>query len=307
MAKVLIAQRAWRTIIEEVNFFAADGGREAIVYPLFSLVRKAECMKATWEMLRLEDIDYFVVTHVRPPLRKFCVHTPVRAKFSFASSEERQEFQSDIHGWVEENFSKHPLLELGNVHSHPFSVFWTRPSSGGDQMDYTRIHGMWQHMRQKRFVDTPLEIILCRKFFGIRLWDACCFGFDEAQKIVALGKAKIISDNDARVQKALSVPFISLPEGSLWRKQQLAEMPEIQSIDKFCFGWSTAAVKLDDRKNVFVHFSPQYPNDCSVLVQMEDVSTGTWSPMRRITMENTSEALSVKKILNIFMNGGNNE
>jgi hypothetical protein len=307
MAKVLIAESAWQKIIEEVNFFAADGGREAIIYPLFSLTRKSECMKATWEMLGLEDIDYFVVTHVHPPLRKFCVHTPVRAKFSFASSDEEQEFQADVQGWVQENFSKYPLLELGNVHSHPFSVLWTRPSSGGDQMDYARIHKMWQHMRQKRFVDTPLEIILCRNFFFRQSWKACCFGFDKTQEIVTLGKAEIISDDDVRVRNALSVPFVVLPEGISWQKQQLAEVPEIQSIDKFCFGWSTAAIKLDDRRNVFMHFSPQYPKDCSALVQMEDVAEGIWSPMRRITTEDAREALSIKKILNIFMNGGNNE
>lgn len=300
MTRVLIAESAWKTIVDEVNFFAADGNKEAALYPMFGFSRTQECLKTAWEMLGLEDIEYFVITHAHAPMRKFCFHTPVRAWFKFANDEEQNEHANDIKQWSTTLFAQHSMLEIGNVHSHPFSTIWTQPSSGGVYGDYYRMREMWRQM-QKRMVDTPLEVILTRKFFGKKEWSACCFGFDSNQRVVSLGSAEIVRDDDLRVANVLAVPFILTPEGGEWKEKQFQQLSVLEAIDHYYFGWSTARVKIAENIFAFVHLSPQFQQGNEFLLQLANPETKQWTTMERVSFKSEAGNFSLFDIFNQFL------
>lgn len=303
MAKVYITQSAWQTILEEVRYFARQGNREAIVYPLFGFIRSTECLKAPWEMLEQEDLDSFVVTHAHAPLRKFCAHTGVRAKFVFGNDEEKEEWEKDMSCWSQPLCDAYPSLEIGNVHSHPFAHFWTQPSSGSDQMDYARIYKLWQHLRNRK-VNSPLEIILCRSFFGWEKWSACCFTFDAAQNIVSLGKAQIISNHDELAQAVLTIPYWKTTEGRQWEKWQRDNIPEIEEIDRFYFGWSSVRIKRSESNYFFIHLPPQFPFAKSILGQHFDAQAKELSQAQKINVYGSNYRISLREIIQTFKQGG---
>lgn len=306
MTQVYITQSAWCTILEEVKFFATQENREAIVYPMFGFIRSSDCMKAPWEMLELYDLESFVVTHAHAPLRKFCEHTNIRAKFNLATDADKLEFNEDIIHWSKPLNEMYPTLEIGNVHSHPFARGWTYPSSGNDQMDYPRIYKLWQHMCG-RMVNSSLEIILCRAIFSRNKWKACCFSFDEKQKIVSLGKAHIISDDDPQVKKVLALPYWKTNEGARWEKMQQDQVPEIQAFDRYFFGWSTVRMKfLEQSLHLFVHLPPQFPKVERVIVQGYDEINRKWLAKKFFSLPRSTSYFPLKEIIQKYLERGDN-
>lgn len=300
MTDVYIALSAWYTILKEIRFFAEQGNREAIIYPLFGFIRSANCMKAPWEMLELEDIESFLVTHAHAPLRKFCAHTSYRAQFNLVCEKDEEEFNQDIEAWSKPICSKYPTLEIGNVHSHPFVRGWAWPSSGRN-MDYARIYRLWEHLK-KRKLNCPLEIILCRakfdfgRFFGYSKWDACCFSFDGRQNIVPLGKAHIIGDNDWRIKRILTIPYWKTEEGLKW-EQQLREQIPVESVDRFDFGWSAMPIRINADRYLLIHLPPQFPAPEYILTQIFDKATRKWSGTEKLNFNGSGFALPFREIV----------
>lgn len=280
MPQVLITQSAWTVITKEVNFFARQN-KEAIVYPLFGFVRSDNCLKAPWEMLALDDIKYFVVTHAFVPPREMCDHSTIQAGFMFSSEEDQDRWQKALENWYRPLCQRFPTLEIGNVHSHQFARYTTWPSSGGESTDYYRIYGFWQHLRTRK-LDTPLEIIICRAGFFGRDWKACCFGFDQTQSLIPLDSAKIVADDDILVTDVLTRPFNLTSWGLFWKLEQRRQLPEIESFDNYYFGWTSCKIKLAENKYLFVNLPPSFPDCDYILWQTLDVENKKWQQMKRL-------------------------
>ena len=282
MPRVLITQSAWITIAREINFFAKQN-KEAIIYPLFGFSRSADCLKAPWEMLTLDDLDYFVVTHAFAPSRDLCNHSTVSAGFRLLSKEDQVKWQTAITTWHQPLCQKFPTLEIGNVHSHQFARFRTWPSTGGESTDYYRLYKFWRHLRTRK-LDTPLEIIVCQAGYFGRTWKACCFGFDTEQDIVSLGSAKIIADDHPLVAKVLTRPFNLTSQGLFWQLEQRRQLPEIESFDNYYFGWQSCRIKLSENKYLFVNLPPSFPNCHYILFQTLEVESKSWNRMKRLAI-----------------------
>lgn len=280
MPRVLITHSAWKIITREVSFFAKQN-KEAIIYPLFGFIRKDDCLKPPWEMLTLDDIKYFVITHAFAPPRELCNHSTARAGFMLLSEEDQIKWQQAMESWYLPLCQKFPTLEIGNVHSHQFARRTTWPSSGGNSTDYYRIYKFWQHLRARK-LDTPLEVIICQAgYFGWD-WKACCFGFNQEQSLVSFGSASIIYDNHPVVSKILSVPFNLTLEGLFWKLEQRRQVPEIESFDNYYFGWTSCKIQLSKSRYLFVNLPPSFPNCNYILWQTLDVENKQWGPMAKL-------------------------
>ncbi len=278
MPNVLISKSAWNIIECEIGHFAADGNKEAIVYPLFGFLRASQCIKSPWEPINLTDIDTFVVTHAFAPPREYCNHSQVRAGLQFPSPEVEERYENALQAWARQYTSQYPTLEIGNIHSHPFATGCTTPSGIGG--DYTRIYSLWQHM-MTRGVNTALEIIVCRSKKTSQVhWIACCFGFDNGQKVVSLGAATIVSDSDSRVRKVLSRPFRELAQGPLWENAQRQNVPQLHTFRRASNGWIAIGAEVEGNRQLAVYLPPSFPNAPHVLYQTYDSAERRWSSMK---------------------------
>lgn len=296
MPRVLITQSAWTIIAREVSFFAKQN-KEAIIYPLFGFIRKTDCLKAPWEMLTLDDIEYFIVTHAFAPPRELCDHSTVRAGFIFLSEEDQLKWQKAMEDWYQLWCQKFPTLEIGNVHSHQFARGNTWPSSGGESTDYYRIYKFWQHLTTRK-LDTPLEIIICQAGYFGRAWKACCFGFDQTQSLISFGSAQIIKDDHPLVAEVLTRPFNLTSRGLFWKLEQIRQLPEeIESFDNYYFGWISCKIKLSETKYLFVNLPPSFPNCDYVLWQTLDIANKKWRSMKSLEIDGFN--LQLKDIVEI--------
>lgn len=294
MIPVYIARSAWEVIIKEVNFFAnhKNGQKEAVVYSFFNFVRSRECVKAPWEMLELEDLNCFVVTHAHAPMREFCNHTQFLGEFIFSNEEERQIWEQDIDSWKNRIWINCPNLIIGTVHSHPFAVGHTYPSKG-ENGDYTRIYKYWNYSKSCN-INTPLEIIICKPSKGKKEWKACCFGFDKKQKIICFDDIKIIEDNDSIIRHALQKPFVLRRDGVEWEKKQ-SEV--IDRVERSFFGTSYR-IKLDEKNFLLVHLPYSFPSKDNVLFQVFDSELKTWSKMQIWNKKKSFSKKYLHKIIN---------
>jgi len=274
----LITKSAWECITREVEYFAAhpQGSKEAIVYPLFGFLRRSRCVKAPWEMLGIEDIEAFVVTHALAPLREYCNHTETHAGFSFPTPQDEHVFTEAVGSWSEALCARHPTLEIGNVHSHQFARGFTHPSGEGG--DYTRIKRLLEHLRTRKLNTAP-EVIVCKSRRKDAHWTACCFATDGAARIVYCGKAEIVSDEHPMARRVLAQPYDDMPEGADWEFEQRAALPQIESIDAFHFGWRAVRMRLDEARYLFVYLPPRFPDCRYVLHQTADSAKRTWGGM----------------------------
>ena len=304
MTTVLITQSAWSVITREISYFAdLQKGKEAVVYPLFGWLRAEDCLKPFWENLELEDLDYFIIPYAFAPPRKYARHSGARAGFSADTEEEKQEFIRMLNSWRDNIKADFPNLELGYVHSHWFAKGWTWPSHGKD-CDYPRIHGLWQDLLKVN-LNTPLEVILCRRWGFMRRWKACSFGFDQKQRVVSLGEAKIVSDHDYRVRKLLTRPYDMTTEGVQWEEREGKSFVDGLRPQRNFYG-TTYLIKQENGRHITFHFPYYFPNTDKILYQLYDPNNKTWEKAKAFPITKGLFNLNIFEVVQNISKGDKN-
>jgi len=298
MAKTLITQSAWQIITREVKHFAyhPDGSKEAIIYPLFGLLFKNK--KPIRKKIELNDIEYFVVTHAFTPPRELCNHHKTSAGFLFKNHQEEIKIVNLVETWSSQYTDIFPTLEVGHVHSHQFAIGKTRPSKD----DYDRTHNLWKYLSQNRNLNTALEIIICQSPISslCRKWNPCCFAFDKKQKIIDLGSAEIVPDNDKRVKEVLTIPFEEKKIGKIW---ELIQKKTIKNLDlrKNDWGWNMVRIQYAENKFAYIYLPPSFPDTKKVFYETYDENTEKlekfqeWQITKPILFFNLSEIINFIK------------
>lgn len=269
--EVLITESAWVAILDEINSWASQH-KEGALYNLFGFQRAYRCFKPPWKMLELDDIDYFVVPYVWPLPHKFWDNGTTHVRLRLANDEEATEFSNQVDAWAE-NVDPYQRFEFGCIHSHPFGYGRTWPSSGGEETDFPRIFRMWEHLYKQRNLNVAIEIILSRSLDASKQWTACCFAFfvsDGKKKIMYLGEAEIVPDNDRRVQRILCIPYRSQPMGAEWEEWQMASISGLKEIHEYDFGWISYEIEYKAGQYLFIHLPPSFPATDRVLFQTFD-------------------------------------
>lgn len=266
---VLIAKSAWQKIIKEVDYWYYQRNRsEAGLYNLFGFFRSVSCLKPPWMKLELEDIGYFVVADVFTLPHEYCQNGPARARFVFPDPEKEKMVKDAIDRWSGA-FNRYQNLEIGRTHSHPFALWNTWPSGGPSSvsLDYSGIYGLWKHLSENRNLDTVLEIIIVRSMMPSVRWRACCFAFDQQQRVIPLRWASIVSDDDERVQRVLSAPYRFQPAGLEWEIQQRSALVGLKDVVEYDFNWVSFAISLANNQRLYIHLPPNFPAANRVLFQ----------------------------------------
>lgn len=277
--KVLIARSAWKQIVREVEYFHSlpEGSCEAAVYPAFGFRRRENSRKSPWEMIGIEDIDYFGISNIYVPERNLCAHTKRSVRF-ISEPDGRCPTIEAVNTWIRELSADHPAMELGNIHSHQFAKNWTRPSS----VDKDRIVTRLAHLRT-RHLGLALEVIICQApDTGYGPWRACCFVLcDETASFQPLGPATIVDDEDARLHALLSGHYQSLiPGAQEWERRQRESIGGLEEFQRFDFGWTSVKIALRQDRYLFIHLPPTFPQPGTVLYQTADRIRRSWGEIR---------------------------
>ncbi len=283
MTSVYIAESVWKQVTAEVDHYAGGSvarekgarlpfvlrfhyrSRESAFYTLFGFQRNEECRKPAWAILDIDDIEYFVVPYVFVPPRKYCRHGAAHARFEFRNEQELLEFHQLFAAWKEPIHQQFPtLLDIGNIHAHQFAHNTTYPSG----TDYGRVYDVWHHLYTENGLNTVLEIIVCQSADSGERWKACCFAFDQYQRIVDLGPAEIVPDDHPAIAKVLQSPYDLSSDGRRWQRRQTARLERvfpgaIVQLKRF-WGWTTWRVTYNERI-VDVYLPPSYPKCDSIL------------------------------------------
>ena len=182
--KILVARSSWNTITEELDRVAP---REGVLLPLVALELHHENPCAT---IGLRDLAALVLAEVRCVPRHLQINSVAHVA-ALPSSD----------AWADETVlpltRRYPRLRpAAYLHSHPFAVARTWPSSGD-------IDG---HMRPllARNADASLaasfSFIACTAFDGG--WHLPCFAMDARQRVVELGNAEVVDDDHASIVRA---------------------------------------------------------------------------------------------------------
>ncbi|MEW5848788.1 MAG: hypothetical protein AB2A00_08235 [Myxococcota bacterium] len=153
---------------------------------------------------------------------------------------------------------RHPRLRAAAyLHSHPFATEQTWPS-GGD------VHG---HMVPllRRNVDAGLQVsfsfIACRSR-DQRGWLLPCFAMDARERVVELGNAEVVADNDDAVVRARHLSLQRTPARFLLRRwrQQLRRHGLTPRVDELFDGWVRAKIRVDGQRVLVVLFPMDFPS-----------------------------------------------
>jgi hypothetical protein len=280
MALIYITRSAWQKAVAEVEFYANDpkGSKEAAMHAMFGFKRKDCSWKMPWEILDLSDIQYYLITHVWVPPRKYTKHKATSVNFVFKNEFELEDFKIQFNLWKNPLASRYPALDIGYIHSHQFATGFTMPSGLNvkGKTDYSRVYPFWQQMRN-RGLDAVPEVIFCKSRKKDSDWEACSYIFDSENKFKYQGYIEIIPDDDPKVDEILCRSYSSLPGGSLWRWRQNTQLSDCIEHGKYNFGWQGFQIRYLENNILYVLLPPNFPNCNSVLYKTFNEKGNYWS------------------------------
>ena len=200
LPRVRIARSAWQRCVSELDRAAPH---EAVLVPLIAL-RVRDLGRNPCAPLALTDLAELTVPTVLTVPERLQRASPVRV--GVLPSTNRL-----LNPRIEAFTRSHPRLRTAAyLHSHPFAHERTWPSQGA-RADYEgHMLPLLGHNRQSG-LETSFSFIACRTGGACRAeaagvggrWILHCFALDADERIVDLGFATVIDDEDPRVDEAL--------------------------------------------------------------------------------------------------------
>lgn len=232
---------------------------ESVAYPLSAVNLKPGHEKNPAELIKLQDIESIVITHIAIPYDEIKNYSSHKANFQKLGAVETKRYAELFHRKrVFPLIRKYPNLEIvSRIHTHPFSnkAFCSK----GDMREYRED---WIYSRQKGWNVSFSLIMTVRKKTVKRLyWNTDAFAVDikGLQKKV---KLVLIPDSDKRILAAKRAPFYNLNAGKQWIELLANCISEICGgckLKKINRAWLVLSFSFTDKK-LLVFLPPLFPD-----------------------------------------------